>query len=53
MMNLTKSKQRVADHGEVFTPAWTVEAMLDRGPALKPVMRHHVYQSDGYFPAAL
>lgn len=24
-----KSKQRVADHGEVFTPAWTVEAMLD------------------------
>ncbi len=26
---LTKSKQRVADHGEVFTPAWMVEAMLD------------------------
>jgi len=24
-----KSKQRVADHGEVFTPAWLVEAMLD------------------------
>jgi hypothetical protein len=24
-----KSKQRVADHGEVFTPAWIVEAMLD------------------------
>jgi hypothetical protein len=24
-----KSKQRVADHGEVFTPAWMVEAMLD------------------------
>lgn len=23
------SKQRVADHGEVFTPAWMVEAMLD------------------------
>jgi len=23
------SKQRVADHGEVFTPAWVVEAMLD------------------------
>ncbi|HEU0073495.1 MAG TPA: DNA methyltransferase [Dehalococcoidia bacterium] len=23
------SKQRVADHGEVFTPAWLVEAMLD------------------------
>lgn len=28
-MKLTKSKQRVADHGEVFTPAWLVEAMLD------------------------
>lgn len=24
-----KSKQRVADHGEVFTPAWLVEDMLD------------------------
>ena len=28
-MNLVKSKQRVADHGEVFTPAWMVEAMVD------------------------
>jgi hypothetical protein len=28
-MNLTKSKQRIADHGEVFTPAWLVEAMLN------------------------
>ena len=28
-MNLVNSKQRVADHGEVFTPAWMVEAMLD------------------------
>lgn len=26
---LIVSKQRVADHGEVFTPAWLVEAMLD------------------------
>jgi len=24
-----KSKQRVTEHGEVFTPAWMVEAMLD------------------------
>ena len=24
-----RSRQRVADHGEVFTPAWLVEAMLD------------------------
>lgn len=24
-----RSRQRVADHGEVFTPAWMVEAMLD------------------------
>ena len=28
-VNQIKSKQRVADHGEVFTPAWMVEAMLD------------------------
>jgi hypothetical protein len=28
-MNLFKSKQRVADHGEVFTPPLMVEAMLD------------------------
>lgn len=27
--DLTKSKQRVADHGEVFTPEWLVESMLD------------------------
>lgn len=26
---LVRSKQRVADHGEVFTPAWLVENMLD------------------------
>ncbi|MBL8180020.1 MAG: SAM-dependent DNA methyltransferase [Blastocatellia bacterium] len=24
-----KSRQRVSDHGEVFTPSWMVEAMLD------------------------
>ena len=28
-MALVKSKQRVADHGEVFTPSWMVEDMLD------------------------
>ena len=28
-MNLIKSKRRVADHGEVFTPQWLVEQMLD------------------------
>ncbi|MBX3489914.1 DNA methyltransferase [Parvibaculum sp.] len=28
-MTLIRSKQRVADHGEVFTPPWLVEAMLD------------------------
>ena len=26
---VVRSKQRVTDHGEVFTPAWMVEAMLD------------------------
>ena len=25
---LVKSRQRIADHGEVFTPGWAVEAML-------------------------
>jgi len=28
-MNLVKSKRRVADHGEVFTPEWMVNSMLD------------------------
>jgi hypothetical protein len=28
-MNLIKSKKRVADYGEVFTPDWMVEHMLD------------------------
>jgi N-6 DNA Methylase len=28
-MDSVRSKRRVADHGEVFTPAWMVEAMLD------------------------
>ena len=28
-MSVFRSRQRVADHGEVFTPAWMVEAMLD------------------------
>lgn len=27
--NYVKSRQRMADHGEVFTPEWMVEAMLD------------------------
>ena len=29
MTDLVKSKQRVTDHGEVFTPEWLVNAMLD------------------------
>lgn len=28
-MTLIKSKERVSDHGEVFTPPWLVEKMLD------------------------
>lgn len=28
--SLVKSKRRVADHGEVFTPDWLVQAMLDQ-----------------------
>ena len=29
LLNQIKSKQRVADHGEVFTPEREVNAMLD------------------------
>jgi len=29
-MSLIKSRQRVVDHGEVFTPAWLIDDMLDR-----------------------
>lgn len=28
-MSLIRSRKRVADHGEVFTPSWLVEKMLD------------------------
>ncbi|MCC9621368.1 SAM-dependent methyltransferase [Thalassospira sp. MA62] len=28
-MDIIRSKKRVADHGEVFTPSWMVEDMLD------------------------
>jgi hypothetical protein len=28
-MSFVRSRERVADHGEVFTPAWMVETMLD------------------------
>ncbi len=28
-MSLFKSRKRIADHGEVFTPEWMVDAMLD------------------------
>ena len=31
-INLTKSKERVQKHGEVFTPAWVVNDMLDMLP---------------------
>lgn len=41
-MNLVKSKQRVADHGEVFTPAWMVEAMLD-------LVKDETYRIDSRF----
>jgi hypothetical protein len=41
-MNLVKSKQRVADHGEVFTPSWMVEAMLD-------LVKHETERIDSRF----
>ncbi len=41
-MNLIKSKQRIADHGEVFTPPWMVEAMLD-------LVKHETERVDSRF----
>ena len=41
-MRLVKSKQRVADHGEVFTPDWMVEAMLD-------LVKHETERIDSRF----
>src|ERR1700674_5629544 len=41
-MNLIKSKQRIADHGEVFTPLWMVEAMLD-------LVKHETERIDSRF----
>lgn len=41
-MTLIKSKQRIADHGEVFTPAWMVDAMLD-------LVKHETERIDSRF----
>src|ERR687889_1185422 len=41
-VSLVKSKQRIADHGEVFTPAWMVEAMLD-------LVKHETERIDSRF----
>lgn len=41
-IQLVKSKRRVADHGEVFTPAWLVEDMLD-------LVRHEAERIDSRF----
>lgn len=41
-MSLVKSKQRVADHGEVLTPAWMVEAMLN-------LVKHETERIDSRF----
>lgn len=41
-MNQVRSKQRVADHGEVFTPRWLVEAMLD-------LVKHETERIDSRF----
>ena len=41
-LSLVKSKQRVADHGEVFTPAWLVEDMLD-------LVKHETERIDSRF----
>ncbi len=41
-MRQIKSKKRVADHGEVFTPPWMVEAMLD-------LVKHETERVDSRF----
>ena len=41
-MSQIKSKKRVADHGEVFTPLWMVEAMLD-------LVKHETERVDSRF----
>lgn len=41
-MTLIKSRQRIADHGEVFTPAWMVDAMLD-------LVKHETERIDSRF----
>jgi len=41
-MSQIKSKKRVADHGEVFTPPWMVEAMLD-------LVKHETERVDSRF----
>lgn len=41
-MSLFKSRQRIADHGEVFTPPWLVQAMLD-------LVKHETERIDSRF----
>ncbi|EJL86332.1 type I restriction-modification system methyltransferase subunit [Polaromonas sp. CF318] len=41
-MSLVKSKQRVTDHGEVFTPDWMVDVMLD-------LVKHETERIDSRF----
>src|SRR5216683_242242 len=41
-MSQIKSKQRIADHGEVFTPPWMAEAMLD-------LVKHETERVDSRF----
>ncbi len=56
-MSLVKSKQRVADHGEVFTPPWLVEATfaewgyLGKGKFLRRDFRFDVLTHSSAFSA--
>jgi hypothetical protein len=45
-MNTIKSKQRVTDHGEVFTSAWMVEAMLNLVNGIRLLVRLKVFNTE-------
>lgn len=52
-MSLVKSKQRVADHGEAFTPEWMVEAIQSLNFFNSGQMNQAVFAFRRYVEASL